>query len=141
MTHIESLQNKNFFDGCFVGDYKTRLGKEVTQIMALKTEDGIPPSVEVRKAIINAVFDAFIEQTGKSPDGVQVQRLANWLLLEDLTNNHPDKVTREDYPVLTKRQLRTRYHREKADENIPETHTTQSYLGGKKQPHYKISEQ
>lgn len=99
--------------------------------MALKIVDGVSPSLEVRKEIINALFYVSVGQTGKSSDGVQVQRLANWSLLKDLTDNHPGKVTQKEYPFFMKRQSKIQYHREKADENIPETHTTQKYLPGK----------
>jgi hypothetical protein len=140
MNKFQAITNKHYYDGVFVANYKTRMDKEVTKLLSIIDENGQPPTIEIRNAAIEALFDAYIDQTGEVPDGVQVQRLGNWLLLEDMTNNHPDKVTREEYPFLTKRQLRTRYNRERADENIPETLTHQRYLGGKKQPIYKKAE-
>lgn len=140
MTIIEAMTNKSYFTGFFLGAYKTRLEKEVTRLLAFVDEHGEPPTIATRNQIIEALFDTYVAETGNVPDGNQVQRLANWLLLEDLTNNHPDKVTREAYPFMTKRQMRTRYNRERADENIPETHTVQKYLGGKKQSSMMKSE-
>ncbi|WP_427036543.1 hypothetical protein [Cytobacillus pseudoceanisediminis] len=140
MNRIEAMKSKNYFAGFFVGSFKSRLDKEVSKLLALKDENGQPPTIETRKQIIEALLDAYIEQTGNVPDGVQIQRMGNWLLLEDLTNNHPDKVTREPYPFLTKRQLRTRYNRERADDTLQETHTIQRYLGGKKQPIFTKAE-
>ena len=140
MELIAAMKKKSFYDGFFTGDFKRRLDIEVSKTLALQDEHGSPPSLEDRFAIIEAMYDAFIEQTGIVPDGVQSQRLANWIMLESLTDNHPDKVTREDYPFMTKRQMRTRYRREPADELIPERHSVQSYLGGKKQSTFLKSE-
>lgn len=140
IDYIAARTNKEFFETKFGWNAKDHFEKEVTNLLALIDTEGEPPTIETRIQIIVAITDAYIDQTGKIPEGVQIQRLGNWLLLEDLTNNHPDKVTREDYPVLTKRQLRTRYRRERADENIPETLTKQKYLGGKKQPTFTKSE-
>lgn len=137
---VQALMNKHFYDGIFLENYKVRLEREVTKLLATLDEEGNPPIVEDRKKMIDALFDAYIEQTGDIPDGVQVQRLGNWLLLEEMKNNHPDKVTRQEYPFMTKRQLRTRYKRERADEQIPETHTQQKYLGGRKQSNYMKAE-
>lgn len=134
--HLESLTNKNYYDGFFVGNYKRRFEQIVTDLLAITDAEGNPPSLEIRKAIIEALSEAYITQVGDQPDGVQVQRLANWLLYEDLTDGRPDKVSLTEYPFMTKRQLRTRYAREMADENIPKTLTEQKYLGGKKQRHY-----
>jgi|SRR5699024_7691321 len=137
MKMIREYMYKDFYDGMFQDNYKEDFEIIVSKVLSIKKYNGEPPTVRERRYIIEALFEAFIEQTGEQPDGVQVQRLGNWLLLEDLTNSHPDKVTREEYPFLTKRQLRTRYFRERADENIPETHTKQRYLGGTKSPTYR----
>lgn len=139
-TKLNLRLNKDFYTGAFIGDYKVRIDREISALLALVDEEGQPPNIEFRKQACEALFDAYIEQTGEVPDGVQVQRLGNWILLEEMTNNHPDKVSREEYPFLTKRQLRTRYRREMADENIPETLTQQKYLGGKKQSNFMKSE-
>lgn len=135
-TEMNLRLNKDFYTGAFVGNYKVRCEREVSSLLSLLDSEGNPPSLKYRIEAIDVLFDAYIEQTSEVPDGVQVQRLGNWLLLEDMTNNHPDKVSREEYPFLTKRQLRTRYNRERADESIQETLTRQNYLGGKKQSNF-----
>ena len=136
MGEITLRRDVAYYDGMFERNYNERIDKEVTAILKLVDEEGVAPSNEIRNEIIETVFDAFIAQTKKVPSGVQVQRLANWLLLEELTNNHPDKVTNTEFPFMTKRQLRTRYRREMANESIPETLTTQPYLKGRKSPTY-----
>lgn len=102
----------SFYDRLFHRNFKMPLESELTKMLAMKDENGLPPFVEQRKEMIEVLFNSFVNQTGKSPDGVQVQRLANWLHLETLTDMHPDKVTREEYPIMNKRQLRSRHSRE-----------------------------
>lgn len=132
---------EEYYDNMFNKDgYKDVFEAKVNELLATKTSEGLPPDVAWRIYASDVITSAYVEQTGKTPDGNQVQRLANWLLLEMLSDSHPDKVTREDYPVMTKKQLKTRYARERADENIPETHTIQKYLGGKKQSNYNKSD-
>lgn len=134
---FETFMNKRYYDGRFAGEYTQEFEHEVSRLLALVNHEGSPPTIAERVQMIEALFDAYIDQTKVVPEGAQVQRLANWLLLEYLRDNHPDKVTREEYPFLTKRQLRTRYNRELADENITEKYTRQKYLGGAKQPTFK----
>lgn len=121
MAQVEKRKHKEYYEGMFVGDYKETLEFEVTSILALTNPYGEVPSVEERNEIVEILFDAYIEQTGKVPPGNQVQRLGNWILFETLTDSRPDKVSKEDYPVMTKRQLRTRHRREMATEHIPDT--------------------
>lgn len=103
-----------------IDGYNADLEQSVTRLLALKNEDGTVPSLEMRKKAIDKLMHSHISVTGRTPDGVQVQRLANWLLYESLTNCHPDKVSRVEYPIMTKRQLRSRYKRERATEHLQE---------------------
>lgn len=56
------------------------------------------------------------EQKGGKPrelpisylDANLIERLTNAILHEDLTNMHPDKMTREDYPIMSETQLARR---------------------------------
>lgn len=41
----------------------------------------------------------------------QLEQLADYLLAEELTDPHPDKVTRTEYPILTASQLKRRYRK------------------------------
>lgn len=135
MKILLPLTDINFYGGVFVGDYKEKFADYVTEILATSNSKTIP-SVETRKDVIVAITEAYMIQVGEQPDGVQLQRLANWLLLEDLTNSHPDKVTLTEYPIMTNRQLRGRYSREVANERLEYTLTEQEYLGRKKESRY-----
>lgn len=133
---FEEYTKKEFYDGIFVGNHTKMFEHMVTELLSLFDEEGNPPPLETRKKIIEAICDAYIEQVGEQPSGVQIQRLANWLLYEDLTLKHPDKVAMTEYPFMSKRQLKTRYRRELANDTLPKTLTEQRYLGGKKQSKY-----
>jgi len=121
MEKIEERKHKTYYTGRFTRKYKVAVEEETTKLLALVSSYGHPPTVEERVEIIERLFDAYVEQTGEVPDGNQVQRLANWIMFEGLTDPRPDKVTKEAYPIMTKRQLRTRHNREMANEHIPET--------------------
>ncbi|WP_139017902.1 hypothetical protein [Bacillus andreraoultii] len=129
---VEELKNKHYYAGMFVGNYKDKFEQLVSELLLIADDEGNPPSLVDRKAIIVAATDAYIDQIGLQPDGVQIQRLANWLLYEDLTDGRPDKVKLTEYPFLTKRQLRTRYRREQANDILPQVLTEQHYLRGRR---------
>lgn len=131
---IESALNSQFFDGTFEDNSKAPSTFEaiVTYLLNLKDDAGNPPSVEERNAIIDNVTNEYIMQTRKTPNGAQIQRLGNWIMFETLTDSHPDKVTNTEFPVLTNRQLRTRYQRESANDLIEKTESPLRYLKGTK---------
>jgi hypothetical protein len=41
-------------------------------------------------------------------DSRSLERMANLILHEELSNSHPDKITREEYPIMSERQLKVR---------------------------------
>lgn len=123
MTAIQERKCKECYVKRFNSNFIVAFEEEVTNILAIKTEDNLIPSIEERRDIINTLIDAYIDQTGNIPSGNQVQRLANWFIVEDLTDPHPDKVSKEEFPILTKRQLRARHLREIPSDTIPQTHT------------------
>ncbi len=105
----------NPFKGLFIiGNYKETFENEVSKLLETEPE----PALKIRIQLSEALCDAYVNETGNIPDGVQLNRLANWLLLKELKDRHPDKVTRAKYPILSKRQLRVRHKREKADEFV-----------------------
>lgn len=68
--------------------------------------------------ILDNLLGAHIEQTGKKPKSNYLTLLANWVLIYDLKNSHPDKVTNTEYPILTNRQLFLRNSREITSDKI-----------------------
>jgi hypothetical protein len=62
-----------------------------------------------RMLAVQAVTDAYIDSMdGELPDPAHLERLTDYVLREELTDRHPDKVTREEYPFMSQRQLERR---------------------------------
>ncbi len=56
----------------------------------------------------NALIEHYIERHGKRPPASVLSRLATYILLDTLTDSHPDKMAREEYPILSKSQRKRR---------------------------------
>ncbi|MCG5252606.1 hypothetical protein [Brevibacillus agri] len=91
-------------------DYKAAFSEAVTELIASNRANPIPRHERMR--IIGALTDEYVASTGERPDGAELERLANAVLHEELTDRHPDKVTREEYPIMSDVQLKLRHDRE-----------------------------
>lgn len=87
-------------------NYKLSFAKEVDCLLAMEM---VLPD---RMKAIDVLLEAYVRQTGETPDPVQVNRLTNFILREDLKNRHPDKVTNTEFPFLSRGQLKRRGRRE-----------------------------
>lgn len=58
---------------------------------------------------ITALSDAYYDSIGEHPDTFALERMANLVLYEELSDRHPDKMTREEYPFMSESQLDERY--------------------------------
>lgn len=110
-------------------DYKTTFVEKVDELLEQDM------TLEFRKKAVHDLVEAYIFQTGKVPDGLQLSRLADYILKDDLNDPHPDKVTRTEYPILSSRQLRLRSGRELSDEMIEnKTNDKKHKLNGRRRP-------
>ncbi|MBH0358984.1 hypothetical protein [Bacillus toyonensis] len=93
------------------GDYKTQFETYVnTLITAQRESDSSAISNrDVRAEEIKLLIDAYVEVVGERPEPKQLERLADLLLYEELSNTHPDKMTREEYPIMSDHQLSRRH--------------------------------
>jgi len=68
----------------------------------------------VKRRIANAsgLIEEFIDKHGKRPPASVCSRLATYILLDTLTDSHPDKMTREEYPIMSDNQAELRQRRE-----------------------------
>lgn len=82
------------------GDYKAEFEREVNEIIDQNIEDR-----QERIKAIGALVDYYMLYIGEAPDPVQLERLADYILREELNNTHPDKVAREEYPIFSNRQI------------------------------------
>lgn len=74
-----------------------------------------------RMAAVSALIDIYVDENGTAPDSSVTDRLTGYVLSEELTDSHMDKVTREDYPILSGGQSKLRAQREKSLSYVAES--------------------
>ncbi|MDI3412550.1 hypothetical protein QKW52_29225 [Bacillus sonorensis] len=68
---------------------------------------------------ITALSDAYFDAVGEHPDSIALERMANLVIYEEITNPHPDKMAREEYPIMSETQREERIKSE-ASEKLAE---------------------
>jgi hypothetical protein len=120
---------KTLFDNLFVigTDYKATFTEEVDKLVKQELTN------DFKNKLIQALTDAYIDQTGKVPDSIELSRLATWIV-EDKTND-PHKVSKTEYPILSIDQMKTRWRRETVKEDIGDTSNSGKHKSnGKRYP-------
>lgn len=85
----------------FGADYKKVFVEMVDELIALAPE----LTRDQRIAQVEFLTDAYVDQTGERPDSYQLHRLADVILREELSDPHPDKITRNEFPIMSDRML------------------------------------
>lgn len=62
-----------------------------------------------RFAAIERLTDEYIDATGRRPDPAHLDRLATLCLYEEITDPHPDKMARDEYPIMSDTQEEERH--------------------------------
>ncbi|WP_271750054.1 hypothetical protein [Bacillus paralicheniformis] len=96
---------------------KALLHEMITELQQ-RTKAGEFDRIERIKEI-NALVEAYLDSVGKSPDSTELEHMANLIIYEELTNPHPDKMTREEYPIMSETQREERIKSE-ASEKLAE---------------------
>lgn len=121
---------EKLYEGKFrVGtDYMATFSEEVDKLI---TQD---LTIEFKNKLIEGITDAYISQTGDIPDPYELTRLGTWLVTNK-DDNHVDKVTREEYPVLSESQIKLRQRRELVSDRLDyKSESTQHRINGKRKP-------
>lgn len=100
-TTIEKTAATKTFRG--QTDYKTAFATAVTELIERQI-----PDRQARIEAIDALINEYVEAVGERPDKRWLYRLANEILREELTDKHPDKMARVEYPVMSDTQLERR---------------------------------
>ncbi|MGG3561612.1 hypothetical protein ABES03_08410 [Neobacillus rhizosphaerae] len=96
---------KTLYENLFTaGNYKATFSQEVEKLIKQDLTD------EFKMKLIQALTDAYIDQTGKVPDSYELSRLTTWLVVDKTKD--PDKVTKTEYPILSEHQQKLRARRE-----------------------------
>jgi hypothetical protein len=93
-----------------MADYKTKLHEDITQLQT-ETKRGELPR-EVRLVKIEQLTEEYFAKTGEMPDAVALERLADLVLYEELTDSNEHKISQTEYPFLSERQFDRRDNRE-----------------------------
>jgi hypothetical protein len=78
---------------------------------------------QIRIAAIKELTEFYTDVNGKRPDQTVLERLTDVILYEELTDPHPDKMAREEYPFMSEHQFEERYSKELPDSSY-ESHGT-----------------
>ena len=102
-------QTKYTFD--MNGDYKTQFETYVNTL-ATRLRDSHSEAIsnrDVRAKEIKSLTNAYVGAVGQRPEPKQLERLADLLLYEELSDTHPDKMTLAEYPIMSDHQLSRRH--------------------------------
>ncbi|UYZ12158.1 hypothetical protein A6764_15130 [Brevibacillus sp. WF146] len=92
-------------------DYKSAFSAAVTELVN-GVRAGLFPDRTERSRAIEALIDEYIASTGECPDPAELERLANTVLHEELTDQRRNKLTAPEYPFMSEWQLAVRQNRE-----------------------------
>lgn len=88
-------------------DYKTEFSAVISGMF-----DNLIADRQARIAAVQALVEEYFVCVGEVPEGSELDRLADLILNEELTDKHPDKVTRTEYPFLSESQFARRRNNE-----------------------------
>ncbi|MCY9577944.1 hypothetical protein [Paenibacillus alvei] len=100
-------------------DYKAKFERAATCLIDAKIEDR-----DERMTAVQALIDEYVTEIGERPDGAIVEQLTDYILREELLDPNPYKVSQNEYPILSTRQMSDRHERECGLE-IAENHDTE----------------
>lgn len=102
------------FNFDLLGDYK----KQFREYAKALYSTGLRYSIEKRKALVERLTDSYVEAVGEAPDGRELEKLSNWLLLDYLASSKKNK-TKQKNPFLSKRQtLRRKAYERRLRDNL-----------------------
>jgi hypothetical protein len=90
--------------------YKEELHEAITQLQQATKRGEMPR--EVRLGRIEALAEEYFAKAGEMPDAVALERMSDLILYEELTDMNPDKMTSEEYPIMSEHQFDRRDNRE-----------------------------
>lgn len=85
--------------------------EKVEAVDSVMELDGVEYALQDRNqrmAWVEAITELFVRQTGQRPPGAQLERLATFILREELKDRSTGKHRREEYPFLSEQQMRRR---------------------------------
>ncbi|MFK4304341.1 hypothetical protein ABH892_004481 [Paenibacillus sp. RC254] len=101
----------------FTEEYKSQFEEYTTLLLHLAGASVTSYEDRARKA--ENIIDAYIKYTGVRPDHIQLDRISDLILFDDLRDSNPHKTKHNEYPILSGTQLdRRRYGGRGQDSNM-----------------------
>ncbi|SDW23040.1 HNH endonuclease [Paenibacillus sp. PDC88] len=69
-------------------------------------------SCDERIQTVSALISQYIESSGQTPDSRVLEKAADYILYDDLSDSNPHKVFHTEYPILSKSQVKFRFSSE-----------------------------
>ncbi|OXM86465.1 hypothetical protein [Paenibacillus rigui] len=88
-------------------NYKVEFEQQVRKLVMCSIMDR-----HVRMQEIQKLIDSYINSTDTVPDTTPLERLADYILKEELTDRNPYKVSHTSHPIMSTWQLDLRHNRE-----------------------------
>lgn len=95
------------------GDYKAAFIEDVNELL-----NDVQLPVRWRNKAADDLIESYVIQTDERPDAMQLSRLADYILRDDLSDPHPDKVSNTEFPILSQGQIKLRHGREYAGGDV-----------------------
>jgi hypothetical protein len=89
-----------------MADYKAVLHEEITKLQRSTKRGELPREARIVK--IEELTEEYFTKAGEMPDSTALERLADLILLEELTDNDRMKVRNNEYPFLSETQIARR---------------------------------
>lgn len=91
-------------------DYKTQLHEDITKLQAATKRGEFPRDLRIEK--VEQLAEDYYRLAGEIPDAVSLERLADLILYEELTDMNEHKVSQTEYPFLSEHQFDRREGKE-----------------------------
>ncbi|NUJ19715.1 hypothetical protein FKN04_24655 [Bacillus glycinifermentans] len=106
---------------------KTLLHEMITELYH-RTKAGELDRIERIKEI-NALVEAYHDSVGKSPDSAALERMANLIIYEELSDTNKNKMKDLEYPIMSERMEKTRRSGETSEKMAEEYDKFGKYQG------------
>lgn len=121
----------------FGEDFKESFRQKTTDLVRDKILLYIPKEHKI--SLLDKLIEDYVQETGQVPPSYSLTLLTTWLLHE--SENNPDKVTKEEYPVFSESQLKHRLKRELPTEYLDKTSDSSKHkISGRRINHQEYEE-
>lgn len=104
--------------------YINKFNEKAKELAKMRLEDA--PPVKDRNKQVEEMIEEYFRIVGSMPNPYTLKLLADYILISDLKNKDVDKVSKEEFPILSDIQLKRRLRKQ-----LPMQDSTLEYLNTK----------